>query len=125
MAYPCPHCNGRLDRVHRNLLERLVCRRVMACARCRRRFREWRIPLDAEAVFLSSRYTCCIQCGNPQVRRLPKRDGIDRMSSHPLSLLMGLAMSPIYHCRLCRLQYRDWRQVTPEGPLAPPPAAAD
>jgi hypothetical protein len=58
-----------------------------------------------------SRYTRCVQCGSTRVRRLPERDRIDRMSSHPLSVLLGLTFAPIYHCNPCRLQYRDWRKI--------------
>jgi hypothetical protein len=46
---------------------------------------------------------------------MPQRDQIDRMTKHPISLLIGLTGAPIYHCGPCRLQYRDWRDVAPEA----------
>ncbi|MGE3958960.1 MAG: hypothetical protein AB7H96_19765 [Vicinamibacterales bacterium] len=97
----------------RSFLERLFYRRVQQCARCGHRVRERRVPFESELAYLVSGHTRCIRCGNLRVRRLPKRDGIDAMSAHPLSVLAGLARAPIYHCNPCRLQYHDWRAVLP------------
>lgn len=110
----CPNChNAALERVHRSFVERLLYRKVQQCGRCGYRQRERRVPFETDLAFALSNHTRCIQCGNPRVRRLPKRDGVDPMSSHPLSVLAGLARAPIYHCNPCRLQYHDWRPVNP------------
>lgn len=48
------------------------------------------------------------------MRHLAARDRIDQMSTHPVSVVLGLARSPLYHCNACRHQYYDWRQVHPD-----------
>lgn len=67
------------------------------------------------ARFLLARHTHCIQCGTAKVRRLSRRDRIDRMSRHPLSLVFRLTGAPIVYCGGCRLQYRDWRMPEPSS----------
>jgi hypothetical protein len=52
-------------------------------------------------------------CGTPRVRRLATRDRIDRMSINPLSVIAAALFAPIYHCNACRLQYHDWRPLSP------------
>lgn len=113
MSIPCPRCGTGLERVPRSSAERLIYRKVLACSACGYRMHERRVPFHSLAVFVFSRYTHCIECRNPRVRLLPRRDGIDRMSAHPLSLLFSLTLAPIYHCSPCRLQYHDWRRVDP------------
>lgn len=116
MLPACPNCtSGTLARVPRSLFERLLYRKVQQCSKCGFRVRERRVPFQAEIEFVTARHTRCIQCGNLRVRRLPKRDVIDRMSTHPISLMASLARAPIYHCNPCRLQYHDWRQVHPSA----------
>lgn len=111
---PCPKCtSGALERVPRSLVERFVYRRVLVCRKCGYRKPVRRMPFESETAFLVSAHTRCIQCGNLRVRRLPKRDMIDRMSAHPISVLAGLMRAPIYHCNPCRLQYHDWRPLDP------------
>lgn len=99
----------------RSLLDRVLYRKVQQCVACGVRIRERRVPFQAEIEFATATHTRCIQCGNLRVRRLPKRDMIDRMSLHPLSLMASLARAPIYHCNPCRLQYHDWRPVHPSA----------
>lgn len=116
MSVSCPNCtNTALERVPRSFLERLLYRKVLQCAKCGYRQTERRIPFETELEFANASHTRCIQCGNLRVRKLPRRDVIDRMSSHPLSVLAGLARAPIYHCNPCRLQYHDWRPVHPSA----------
>ncbi|MGC4081145.1 MAG: hypothetical protein QM736_03280 [Vicinamibacterales bacterium] len=110
----CPKCNDpALERVRRSLVERLLFRKVLVCAKCGFRKRERRVPFEAELAFVTASHTRCIECGSVRVRRLSRRDGIDRMSAHPLSVLAGLVRAPIYHCNPCRLQYHDWRPLEP------------
>jgi hypothetical protein len=114
-----------MQRAHRTTLERLVYRKVLQCGKCGRRAHQWRVPFESDLVFAFSRHTRCIQCGSLRVRRLPRRDHIDRMSSHPMSVLAGLARAPIYHCGPCRLQYHDWRTANPSVSRAERAAAAE
>jgi hypothetical protein len=88
---------------------------VLACGKCGCLLREWRVPFESAATFAFSRYTRCIDCGSYRVRRLPRRDQIDRMTNRPLSLMFALTFAPIYHCGPCRLQYHDWRPVSPSA----------
>ncbi|MFN7916254.1 MAG: hypothetical protein U0Q55_13015 [Vicinamibacterales bacterium] len=116
MPPACPNCAaGILERVPRSFVERFLYRKVLQCGKCGFRTRERRVPFEAEIEFATAAHTRCIQCGNLRVRRLPKRDMIDRMSTHPISLLAGLVRAPIYHCNPCRLQYHDWRPVHPSA----------
>jgi hypothetical protein len=71
------------------------------------------VPFEATLTFVLSRHSRCIQCGSYKVRRLNGRDEIDRVSAHPLSMLLGLTLAPFYHCNPCRLQYHDWRSADP------------
>jgi hypothetical protein len=112
MSLLCTVCGGSLERAPRTWLERLAAARVFACSACRARARVWRVlPFVSIVRFLSSRTSQCIQCGGSRVRSLAVRDGLDRTSRHPISLLLSLVCAPICHCNMCRLQYRDWRPV--------------
>jgi hypothetical protein len=104
-----------VDRVRRSLVSRAIFRRVLHCGACGHHVRQWRKPFEATRTFVFSRHTRCVQCGSSRVRRLPERDRIDRMSTHPVSLLLALTAAPIYHCNPCRLQYRDWRSIGPDS----------
>ena len=115
MQTTCPRCGASLERVPRSLAGRALFRRVQLCKKCGFRQRDWRVPLEASLTFVLSRYSRCIQCGSYKVRRLSGRDHIDRVSAHPLSLLLGLTMAPLYHCNPCRLQYHDWRPAHPSA----------
>ena len=111
MSAICPKCSSPLDRQRRSSVERVLYRKLWVCRSCGTRVHAWRIPLEATWLFLSTRYTSCIMCGNTRVRRIPARDRIDAMSAHPVSMLFGLAGAPIYHCNACRHQYHDWRPL--------------
>ncbi len=113
MQTPCPRCGATLERTPRSLAGRVLFRRVLLCQKCGYRQRHWRVPFEASLTFLVSRYSRCIQCGSYRVRRLNARDQIDRVSAHPLSMLLALTLGPFYHCNPCRLQYHDWRSVHP------------
>ncbi len=111
MQTTCPRCGASLDRVPRTWTGRALFRKVQLCKTCGFRLRDWRVPFEASYTFIASRESRCIQCGTFKVRRLSGRDEIDPVSTHPLSLLIGLTMAPYYHCNPCRLQYHDWRPV--------------
>lgn len=117
-----------MARVPRMGMHRLIYRRVLQCPSCGFRHASRRLPFEATTNFALSLHTRCIQCGNQKVRRLPKRDQIDAMSHHPISLLLGLLFAPIYHCSPCRLQYRDFRPTSRAAAAlrgAPPSDYAD
>jgi len=112
MSQSCAACGDALERAPRNWFERLTAERVLACRGCHARVRTWRLPpLSSTARFVGSSKSRCIECGTSRVRRLPARDGLDRMSRHPISLLLTLTAAPIWYCSMCRVQYRDWRGV--------------
>ena len=114
MQTTCPRCGASpLDRIPRSLVGRILFRRVQQCRKCGFTQREWRVPFEEELTFILSRYSRCIRCGSYKVRRLQERDQIDRVSNHPLSMLLGLTLAPFHHCNPCRLQYHDWRPVHP------------
>ena len=119
MQTSCPRCGASLDRVPRSLAGRVLFRKVQLCAKCGFRRREWRVPFETALTFTLSRYSRCIQCGSCKVRKLQERDHIDRVSAHPLSMLLGLTMAPLYHCNPCRLQYHDWRPAHPSARTEP------
>lgn len=102
-----------MSRVQRVGIQRLLYRRVLQCPSCGFSHALRRLPFAALTSFLLSWHTRCIQCGNKGVRRLSERDHIDAMSYHPISVLLGLFLAPIYHCNHCRLQYRDFRGTSP------------
>jgi uncharacterized protein with PIN domain len=114
MSNSCPNCGALLERVPRSFIGRLFFRRIRQCPKCHQTVRERRIPFEDAFRFIFSRWTRCIRCGGYRVQRIRQRDMIDRMSFHPLSRLMAVTFAPIYHCHLCRLQYRDWRGLHPD-----------
>jgi hypothetical protein len=55
----------------------------------------------------------CPRCATPQVERLSKRDKIDPLYLHPISLVQALFGAPIWWCPFCRLQFYDFRPGWP------------
>jgi hypothetical protein len=102
----CSSCGSqRFFRRRRRLPERVYCAEIYQCKECgcRERVRYW------QHWHWASRTVRCPLCGNGDVKRLARRDGIDRMYKNPLSYLQRLAGAPIYHCQWCRLQFHDLR----------------
>ena len=67
----------------------------------------------------------CPVCGTYRVRRLKQPDKIDRKHGGLLNLLERLAGGGrMFHCRWCRLQFFDRRDLAASGPDAAPPAGA-
>jgi predicted RNA-binding Zn-ribbon protein involved in translation (DUF1610 family) len=114
----CPSCGGHLTRKHRASVEKVLYSDVFRCPNCDYRLKRLHPSLDSNLSFVFSRHTHCVNCGSDNVHRLQKRDRIDSMSKHPLSLLFRLTGAPLNKCPSCRLQYYDWRPVHTE------PAAA-
>ena len=61
-----------------------------------------------------SSWVTCPECGTPRVKRLARRDRIDRLSDSTWSALQQRLGGKLYHCALCRLQFYDCRR--PEDP---------
>jgi hypothetical protein len=59
---------------------------------------------------LASPYATCPECGARRIKRLHKRDWIDRFSTMPWSKLQRWLGGALYSCPLCRLQFYDCRK---------------
>jgi uncharacterized protein with PIN domain len=106
----CPHCDGRLTRVHREPLEKIRYSDMYVCLHCKRRMGSIHKALFLYTRFLFSRTSRCLRCGQEDIQRLEKPDKIDRFSTHPLALVQKLFGAPIHRCVPCRLQFYDWRR---------------
>jgi hypothetical protein len=127
----CGRCGGKLRRVHRTFLERLSFMAKYKCRDCQ----------SAESVPRPYRFhfgaRCrCHRCGTYRVSKLKVRDKIDPMEGGFLNLLERWAGGKLYHCKFCRIQFRDRRKwvavsagaapvqpVAPVEPVAPPAPA--
>ena len=105
----CTRCQ-KYHRVHRTFRERLLYRAIYECTVCKFRIVEWRAY-----TFRFSRYARCPDCGSQNLRRLRKRDPIERVSHHPWNVLQRMLGGRLYYCSRCRLQFGDLR------PVAAPP----
>jgi hypothetical protein len=108
----CPRCAHHLAREHRGPLQRLLYKELFECKHCNLQIGRAYPSISGTLAFVFSSRTRCMKCGNERVQRLTKKDRIDTMSRHPLSVLFGLTGAPIHRCQLCRIQYRDWRPTT-------------
>lgn len=86
----------------------------LSLRQCGTSVRVVRRGIHANLLFIISRSTHCPSCGTSDVTRGHKRDAIDTVSRHPLSLLMRVSGAPLFRCFACRLQYYDWRPRIPE-----------
>jgi uncharacterized protein with PIN domain len=109
----CPACGGELKRTHRKVFQRMLYSDAYVCRKCGYRTARFHPFIRVNATFVFSRYTHCIRCGTARVHRMAKRDRIDSMSRHVLSLVQHLAFAPVNKCTACRLQYYDWRPPKP------------
>jgi hypothetical protein len=105
-----------MTRTHRTLSQKLLYSDVFRCRKCGRRLQRSRLSSSGLLTFAFSRYSHCIRCGTPDVHRMKRRDRIDSVSRHPISLLFALIAAPLNRCYSCRLQYRDWRRPAGEVP---------
>ena len=100
-----------MTRVHRTFFERFGYMAIYECHRCEceecvpRRFR-----------FHLGPHARCPICGTYRVVRLKEPDKIDRKHRGFLNFLERLlGKGRMFHCRWCRLQYFDRREVSLEG----------
>jgi DNA-directed RNA polymerase subunit RPC12/RpoP len=72
---------------------------------------------------LASPYVACPECGAKRVKKLHKRDWIDRVSTMPWSKLQRWLGGALYDCPLCRLQFYDCRAqlLEAKAPVAASP----
>ena len=115
MAMKCGQCGSRIRRVHRTFFERFNYMAIYECPKCERE----------ESVPRRFRYhlgpACrCPICGTYRVSKLKTPDRIDRFHGGFLNLLERiLGNGKLYHCRWCRLQFYDRRQLASESPKTP------
>lgn len=102
----CGQCGGKLRRVHRSFSERFSYMAIYACRDCKHEeqvVRRYRFHLG--------RYARCPRCGTFRIVRLKGRDKIDPMYSGMLNFMEKLAGGALHHCRFCRIQFFDRRQL--------------
>jgi hypothetical protein len=107
----CPRCAHHLAREHRGPLQRLIYKELFECMHCSLQVARAYPGIRSTLGFIFSSHTHCLQCGNANVQRLTKKDRIETVSRHPLSILFGLTGAPLHRCPVCRVQYRDWRRT--------------
>lgn len=110
----CIYCGGHVKRVHRGYFERWFASDAYVCHRCKRRSHRYHHWWFSTYRFIFSRYSVCLRCGTYRVRRLAKRDRVDSLSKHPLSLIQQMFVAPRNKCPNCRLQFHDLRPLAPE-----------
>ena len=58
-------------------------------------------------MFYFSDRTNCPLCGTEKLKRLTKRDGIDRLYWNLFRIVCRVCDVHLYHCRYCRIQFYD------------------
>lgn len=111
----CPKCGGYLVRIHRGTFRKIAYSALFRCRQCGFRTGKFHSWLSSNYRFMFSRYTRCVRCSTYNVHRGSKRDRIDGVSRHPLSLLQHILGAPLNKCPACRLQYYDWRRPQPSA----------
>jgi hypothetical protein len=110
----CLTCGGHAEKVHRTALEKLLFSGAYRCQQCKRRSYRlsggWWI---STYWFITSRYSVCVRCGTQNVEKVEKRDPLQDLSKHPLSVIQQLFFAPRRSCSYCRLQYCDVRPLAP------------
>ena len=68
-----------------------------------------------------SSHVTCPECGTTRVKKLLKRDPIDRSSAVPWSRIQRSLGGRLYHCSNCRLQFYDCRKQTSDSHISGTP----
>src|SRR5215469_16481781 len=105
----CGRCGRKLRRVHRSFLERLRYLAIYECRDCEIEEclpRPYQYHFDTEAR--------CPKCGATRLRRLKRRDKIEKMQSGLVNLWKRVRGVKLLYCRFCRLQFYDRRPVAPK-----------
>ena len=111
----CPQCGKHFVRIHRSPVQKLVYSDIYRCHQCGFRTGRFRPSIGIKLAFIFSRYTRCVRCGTYAVERVSRRDRIDSVAKTPLSLIQRLLFAPLNKCYSCRLQYYDWRPLSPQA----------
>jgi len=106
----CTQCGGRLRRIHRTFLERFA---YMAIYRCKQCDQEQFVPRLYRYHFGPE--VRCPRCGTFRLTRLKERDKIDRMDQGLWNLIQLVGRGKLYHCKFCRVQFYDRRNLSPEA----------
>lgn len=113
----CGQCGGRVRRVHRTFAERFSYMAIYACKECEH---EEYLPRRYRYHFGPS--ARCPRCGTFRVVKLKEPDKIDPSYGGFLDFLERLAGGKLFHCRYCRIQFHDRRQMaTDPNSTAPAP----
>jgi DNA-directed RNA polymerase subunit RPC12/RpoP len=116
----CGQCGGKLRRVHRTFWERFSYMAIYECRKCEREEfapRRYRYHLGPNAR--------CPICGSYRVVKLKHPDRIDRMHGGFLNLVERIAgKGKLFHCRWCRLQFYDRRELADNPKHAEPVTSA-
>ena len=95
-----------MKRVHRTFLERFRYAAVYECARCDE---EEYVP--RHFMYHLGQYARCPRCGTYRLSKLKSLDKIDPMLNGILNLLEKYNGGRLYHCRFCRIQFYDRREI--------------
>jgi DNA-directed RNA polymerase subunit RPC12/RpoP len=88
-------------------VERLGYLAIYQCQRCHEEqvmLRRWRYHLGPAVR--------CPLCGSRRVTKLKAPDRIDPMRRGLLNWLERMANGKLYHCRFCRIQFYDRREIS-------------
>ncbi len=108
MMKKCAQCGGAVCRVRRTFLDRLQYMAVYVCRDCHAI-----LPVPRRYRRHFGRDVCCPICGTVRVAKLRGRDPIDPMAGGFLNFLEKLAGGRLFHCRFCRVQFYDRRNLAP------------
>ena len=110
----CVQCGGHLKRVHRTFVERFSYLAIYECRGCKD------VACIPRGYFYHLGQECrCPRCGTLRVTRLNKRDHIDPMESGLMNRVERWMGGKLYHCRYCRIQFYDRREMCKQD-AAPP-----
>lgn len=102
----CENCGGQRIRLHRSVWQRFAYSAVYECKDCKKR-----VPQPRKFTFEFTRNVSCPHCGNQDLKKLSRRDHIEKFYQGPISRLEGLFGANLYHCIYCRLQFFDIREM--------------
>lgn len=104
----CTECGRDAMRIQRTSLQKIVDRAIFKCSHCGAK-----ISVRRSFFLLFRKYAECPRCGTVDLMKRKQADRIDSMTANPLRRLLVLVGAPLYHCTFCRLQFRDWRSLSP------------
>jgi DNA-directed RNA polymerase subunit RPC12/RpoP len=109
--HKCVKCGAKLRRIHRTLSERIVYMAIFKCQGCQAEQvvpRSWLYHFGPDVR--------CPQCGTYRVTKLRSPDKIDPMAGGLLNRLERVMNGRLFHCRFCRIQFYDRREMEAREP---------